>query len=291
RALSRAAKNVDPAIRGTAQFYDWNRARPPEQALLGTQAVIHLAGEPIFAGIHTRSSRRRMRTSRVEGTRNLVEQIDRLPSEHRPTTLICASAVGIYGDQGENEIDERSPIAPPSTASFLAEICSDWETEAARAEASGLRVCSLRIGIVLSRKGGALPRMLTPFRLGLGGPFGSGEHWVPWIHLDDLCSLIEFALENEKMRGPINAVAPEPVRNIELAHTLGRVLHRPAVLPLPPFLLRWILKDLADELLDSRKIRPARAMAAGFQFKFNTLEKALRQEISGAVPALGDGTG
>ncbi len=284
RALSRSPRPAaDTGPPPATQFYTWDGFTPPTQAVRNTQAIVHLAGEPIFAGIPTRARRLRMRDSRIQSTRNLVNQIAQLPADQRPATLICASAVGIYGDQGENEIDEQSSIfkatPEPMGNTFLAQVCRDWESEAARAEEFGVRVCSLRIGIVLSRAGGALPRMLLPFRLGLGGPFGRGQHWVPWIHLDDLCGLIAFAIQHSELRGPINAVAPEAVRNLELSHTLGRLLNRPTFLPVPPILLRLVLGDLANELLDSRKIKPARAMAAGFQFQFKQLEDALVQEL------------
>ena len=281
RALSRSPRRAETAA--SLQFITWDGLTPPAQAVRDTQTIVHLAGEPIFAGIPTRAHRQRMRDSRIQSTRNLVDQIAQLPADQRPATLICASAVGIYGDRGESEIDEQSPMTKatpkPIANSFLAQVCREWESEAARAEAFGVRVCSLRIGIVLSRAGGALPRMLLPFRLGLGGPFGRGKSWVPWIHLDDLCGLIEFTIHHSQLRGPINAVAPEAVRNLEFSHTLGRLLHRPAFLPVPPFLLRLALGDLANELLDSRKIKPARAVAAGFQFQFKQLEEALSQEL------------
>ena len=195
--------------------------------------------------------RRRIRSSRIDSTRSLVASLDALPHSERPATLVCASAVGIYGSRGDEQLDESSPPG----RGFLADVCRDWEAAAFAAEERGLRVVTLRIGIVLSRRGGALPMMALPFRLGLGGRIGDGRQWVPWVHLDDLVSLIRETLNDTEWRGPVNATAPNPVRNALLTRSLARALHRPALLPVPAFALRTALGELSDELLDGGQFK------------------------------------
>lgn len=253
----------------------WDGRRFEAEPLRGAEAVVHLAGEPLFGGLPTAGKRQRIRESRVASTASLADALEVLPADERPRTLVCASAVGYYGDGGETPLEEDAP----SGEGFLASVCRDWEREAARAETSGLRVVRLRSAVVLSRAGGALPLMALPFRLGLGGPLGDGRQWFPWIHVDDLARLAERALEDAALAGPVNAAAPEPVRNETLTRTLARVLHRPALLRVPAFVLRRALGDLAGELLDSRRVQPARARAAGFAFEHATLEDALRAEL------------
>lgn len=267
RTLSRASGSARAGIESAS----WDGIDPGETALVGVDAVVHLAGEPIFGGLPTKARLARIRKSRVTSTRRIVERIAALAEGARPRTLVCASAVGIYGDRGEEELDER---AAPG-AGFLAEVCRDWETEAARAEALGVRVVSLRIGVVLAREGGALALMRIPFSLGLGGRLGDGRQFFPWIHIDDLVAAILWALDRQDLRGAVNAVAPAAVRNLELTETLARVLGRPALLPAPAFALRAALGPLAGELLGSRRVVPARLVAAGFAFRHATLESAL----------------
>ncbi|MBI3952227.1 MAG: TIGR01777 family protein [Acidobacteria bacterium] len=249
----------------------WNPQQEPApvSVIERAQAIVHLAGESI-AGRWTEAKKRAIRNSRVEGTRNLVVAIAQ--AKTRPRVLVSASAVGYYGDRGEETLTEES--GPGSD--FLALVCQAWETEARRAEAHDVRVVCLRSGIVLDRDGGALQQMLPPFRLGLGGPLGNGRQWMPWIHRDDTVGLILHALENEKVSGPVNGTAPEPVRNIEFTKTLGRVLNRPTFLAAPEFVLKLLLGEFADVLLASPRVLPARAQAAGYAFKYSTLEPALR---------------
>lgn len=233
------------------------------------QAIVHLAGEPLFARRWNAAVKDEIRRSRVESTRALVEAMG--AAAQRPGVLVCASAVGWYGDRGDEELDERS--APGK--GFLAEVCQAWEAEALRAEALGVRVVRVRIGVVLGPGGGALARMLLPFKLGAGGPIGSGRQWFPWIHARDLCELIVRAVDDPRFVGAVNGVAPEALTNRDFARRLGRALHRPAFLPTPAFALRLLLGEVTDVLLQSQRCAPRAALAAGFSFKFPTLEPAL----------------
>lgn len=276
RALTRTPERTARRLGARVEAIGWDGTLAPEAALRGAAAVVHLAGEPIFGGLPTAARRQRMHASRVLSTGSLVAAMGRLPEAVRPRVLVCASAVGWYGgDRGEAELDES---APPG-AGFLAELCRDWEEAAARAELHGVRVVSLRIGVALAREGGALAMLRRPFRLGLGGPIGSGRQWVPWVHLDDVVGLALFCLDAEAASGPINAVAPESVRNRDLTRALASALHRPARLPVPGFVLRAALGEIAGELLDSRRAVPRRARELGYRFTHPTLESALEAEL------------
>jgi uncharacterized protein (TIGR01777 family) len=236
----------------------------------GCDAIIHLAGEPVF-GLWTRAKRRRIRDSRILGTRRIMEAIAGSPNP--PHTLISGSAIGYYGDTGDTEVDENSPQG----TGFLADVVNDWEHEAlhwplssARANqplptlANPLRVVTLRTSIVLGPNHGALRPMLPIFRAGLGGPLGSGRQWMSWIHIDDEAALTLFALENDSITGPLNAAAPLPCRNADFTKSLARAVHRPAFFRVPAFLLKTLLGDFSRELLDSKRVLPSRALAAGF---------------------------
>jgi uncharacterized protein (TIGR01777 family) len=273
RALTR--RPGQGRLPGSTEPIEWDGRELPEGALEGTEAVIHLAGEPIFSGIPTSSRRGRMVASRVASTESIVASIGRLPAGHRPRVFVCASAVGIYGDRAEEELTEE---AVPGSG-FLAELCRDWEAAARRAEAHGVRVVSLRIGLVLAREGGALAGLRHLFRMGLGGPLGHGRQWMPWIHADDLARLLETVRIDPSVSGPVNAVAPQPVRNRDFASALATRLHRPALLRTPALALRAGLGPLAGELLDSRRVVPARAQALGFEWRFPDLASALAQEL------------
>ena len=237
--------------------------------LRGCEAVIHLAGEPI-AGLWTAAKKRRIAESRVLGTRRVVEAIH--ACAEKPEVFISGSAIGFYGDRGGEALTES---AGPGSG-FLAETVQAWEAEALRAE--GVRTVLLRTSIVLG-KGGALAAMSPAFRLGLGGPLGSGEQWMSWIHIDDLAQLALFAAENLDVRGPLNAAAPWPVRNAEFTRTLARVLRRPAFLRVPAFALR-ALGDLGRTLLASQRVLPAGATAHGFGFRFPDLQPALENVLA-----------
>ena len=252
---------------GTRKF---TTAAPPD--LTGCSAVIHLAGENV-AGLWTRGKMRRIRDSRVLGTRRIAEAIR--ASSHPPDVFVSASAIGIYGDRGDAEITEDSP---PGTG-FLAETCRAWETEALAAEPI-CRTVRARIGLVLGKRGGALRKMLPFFRLGLGAKLGSGRQWLSWIHVEDLATLLLFAVENLDVRGALNATAPWPVRNVEFTAALARSLHRPAFLTVPAFALRLLLREFSRELLDSKRVLPAAAAAQGFGFRFPQLAPALADVVA-----------
>ena len=246
--------------------------------LEGFDAVIHLAGENVGSGRWTAARKAAIRDSRVNGTRLLCEALAGLARP--PKTIVCASAIGIYGDRGEDTLTEESPAA----AGFLAEVCREWEAAAATAAEKGIRVVHLRIGMVLSTKGGALPRMLPLFRAGLGGVIGSGRQYISWVALDDLPLILLHALQHGFLRGPVNAVAPQPVTNREFTEALGRVLSRPTPLPVPAFALRLAVgREMADALLlASARVVPRRLEETGYSFRYPELGGALRH-------LLGDG--
>ena len=239
-------------------------------SLEGHDAVVHLAGENI-AERWTPERKARIKDSRVKGTRLLAETLGRLAQP--PKVLVAASAIGYYGDRGDALLREDSA----SGSGFLAEVAREWEAATAAAATKGIRVVNLRSGVVLSPRGGALAKMLLPFKLGLGGVVGSGkQHWS-WIALDDLLGIILFALNTETLKGPVNAVSPKPVTNSEFTKTLGRVLWRPTIFPMPAFAARLALGEMADELLlSSTRVDPAKLVAAGYPFRFPELEAALR---------------
>jgi uncharacterized protein (TIGR01777 family) len=237
------------------------------EALEGVDAVVHLAGEGLV-GRWTERKKRAIRESRVDGTRNLVTAMASV--DPRPRTLISMSATGYYGDEGDEPLTEDSPPG----RGFLADMVGAWEGEAARAEGLGVRVALLRTGIVLGR-GGALRRLLPAARLGLGGPMGSGRQWWSWVHIRDFAGLVKLALETD-LSGPILVASPSPVRQRDLARTLGRLLHRPAWTPAPAWALRLALGEVSSELLWSRRVAPRRAQEGGYGFLFPELEPALR---------------
>ena len=239
--------------------------------LTGQDAVVHLAGENIAAGRWTPEKKARIRDSRVQVMQRLCGTLARLASP--PRVIVCASAIGYYGHRGDEVLREESA----SGADFLAEVCRDWEAATKPAADAGIRVVNLRFGVILSATGGALAKMLTPFKLCLGGVIGNGRQWMSWIGLDDATGVIIQALTNETLRGPVNVVAPQPVTNCVFAKTLGRVLRRPAMFPVPAFVLRLALGEMADALLlSSQRVEPAKLVASGYKFRFPELEGALR---------------
>ena len=231
--------------------------------------VINLAGEPIGDARWTESRRRLLRESRVSTTARLVEWMAKSP--RRPAALVSASAVGWYGEQGDREITESTPPTP----GFTHELCEAWEREAERASALGVRVCRMRIGVVLDRDGGALAKMLPAFRLGAGGRLGSGRHWFPWIHREDMAAICQWLLERDGAQGAYNCSAPHPVTNADFTRALGRALGRPTVLPMPAAALKLLFGDLAELLLVSDRMLPARLLAEGFRFRYPELDAAL----------------
>jgi hypothetical protein len=252
-------------------------AEPPATtALAGVDVVVHLLGEPIAAGRWTAEHKRRVRDSRVLSTQNLVAAIHAAPV--KPKTFLCASAIGFYGDRGEEKLTEES--APGK--GFLSEVCQEWENAAVAARASGARTVLARIGVVLARPedGGALPQMLLPFKLGLGASLGSGRQWFPWVHADDVVGLLQHAVFTEFLSGPLNTVAPNPVTNAEFTNTLAAALHRPSFLAAPRFALRLGLGEMADLLLGSTRVIPEIATASGYQFQFPLLRPALEHLLA-----------
>lgn len=244
-------------------------AEPNPAAFDGATHVVHLSGESI-AGRWSEEKKRRIEQSRVDGTRRLIASL--APCNPRPTTLVCASAVGYYGSRGDERLVESSPPGDD----FLARVVTAWEAAAREASALGMRVVMVRAGVVLG-DGGALAQMKTPFLFGAGGPLGSGRQYLPWIHLRDLASIFAFALENENLAGPVNAVAPDPATNARFAKALGAALHRPALVPTPAFALRLILGEFAETLLGSQLVIPAALEAARFTWSFPRLEAALAE--------------
>ena len=239
-------------------------------ALDGIDAVVHLAGESIV-GRWTPEKKDAIRQSRVRGTRILAEAMAQ--SANPPKTLVCASAIGYYGDRGDEILTESS--APGHD--FLAEVCEEWEAAAEPALKKNIRVVFMRLGVVLSSEGGALSKMLTPFRMGVGGVIGNGKQYWSWIGLDDVVGAIQFALETPALRGPVNLVAPVPVTNREFTTALGRVLHRPTIFPLPGFVAKMLLGEMADALLlASARVLPEKLKAAGFVYRHPDLDGALQ---------------
>lgn len=249
----------------------WDGVRVPAASLAGCRAIVHLAGEPVFGGRLTAARRERIFASRVESTRALVAALAELPAGDRPPVFVCASAVGYYGSRGEALLPESAPAG----RGFLADVCVAWEEAARAAEAHGVRRVSLRIGVVLAREGGAFAPIRRVFGLGLGGRLGDGRQWFPWIYAGDLVAMIRAAIDDARFAGPVNAVAPTPVRNIDFTKALAAAVHRPALLPVPGFVLRAALGELADELLGSRRVVPERATSLGFRFDAPALDAAL----------------
>lgn len=249
----------------------WNPATGElEPSAAGADAVIHLAGESIAAGRWSARRKAALHASRVPATRNLVNAVSLL--KPRPKVFLCASAVGYYGSRGNEELTETSTPG----ADFLAGLCQVWEAEATRAEAFGMRAAQLRFGVILARQGGALAHMLLPFRMGLGGRLGSGRQWMSWLTLAEAVSIIQFVLENADARGPLNAVSPAPVRNVEFTAALARELHRPAIFPVPALALRLALGEMASPLLlASQRVLPRRLTVLGYRFLHPDLTAAL----------------
>lgn len=274
-ALSRRPEVAREIVPCLSQVYAWRPVEeaPPLESLEPAEAVIHLAGESVV-GRWTACKRQAIRESRVLATRNLVAAMGQ--AKARPRTLVSASAIGYYGDQGETELTESMPAA----SDFLGEVCGHWEREGARAEDAGIRVVHLRIGVVLAAGGGALDAMLPPARFGLGGPLGSGRQWWSWIHREDLIGMVQHVLTGENLSGPFNATSSNPVRQKDFAKVLGRVLSRPAFLPTPGFALKLFLGGFAVELLSSKKVLPGRIQESGYRFRFPELEPALREILT-----------
>jgi len=259
---------------GNAILWDPERGVANPQELESVDAIVHLAGENIAAGRWTAALKERIRRSRVEGTRTLVRSLSGL--QNGPKTFVCASAIGFYGDRGEEILSESSAAG----SGFLADVCRAWESEALAATQLGLRVVCVRTGVVLSPKGGALAKLLLPFKLGLGGVIGSGKQYWSWIGLNDLIKAFVFCIECENLHGPVNAVSPQALTNYDFTKTVGKVLHRPTIFPMPAFVARIALGEMADELLlSSTHVIPQKLQAHGFKFAQPDLTSCLEHEL------------
>lgn len=271
--LSRDPDKARSQVPQLAESFAWNPVaqQPPRGAVADVDAVVHLAGETV-SGRWTAKKMQRIEDSRVLGTHNLVKAFE-IPN--RPAVLVSSSAIGYYGDRGDTELTEE--LEPGRD--FLGTVCQKWEAEAERAERLGVRVVIVRTGIVLAPGGGALAAMLLPFKMGAGGPMGSGAQWWSWIHRDDLVAILQRAIEEDTMHGAYNATAPSPMRQKEFAGVLGTVLHRPAFMPTPAFALKLALGGFSTELLSSKRVLPKRLQKQGFEFQYPELEGALRAAL------------
>jgi uncharacterized protein (TIGR01777 family) len=268
--VEKSMTTVGVSRSGKGQVPNVERWTTPENLnLSGQHAVINLAGEPVDQRWNDRT-RRLFHESRVGVTDNIVQAIAKLPAEERPKVLINASAVGFYGDRGDETLTESSRRGQ----GYLADLCSDWEDAAVEAESLGVRVVRLRIGVVLGKGGRAFEKLNTIFKFGIGGRLGSGRQWMPWIHVEDLRAAIVHSLVSTNLAGPVNGVAPQPERNRDFTRKLATALHRPAIFPSPAFALKLALGDFSSALLGSQRVVPSALAADGFQFKFPKLETA-----------------
>lgn len=270
-----------PAGLAVAEVYQWDYKQGPlpPAALAGVEAVVNLAGEPIVARRWSDEQKRLIKDSRVETTQNIVESLRTM--DGRPGVFVSGSAVGFYGDRGDEQVDETS--RPGS--GFMSGVCQEWEREAAGAVELGVRVVQVRTGVVLSAEGGALQKMLMPFKLGIGGPLGSGRQWFPWIHIDDIVGVFKHAILTPSLAGPANGTAPQPVTNAEFTRELGKVLHRPAFLPVPQVGMRILMGEMSEVLFVSERVVPKATLASGYQFQFPALAPALADLLGASKPS------
>lgn len=271
-ALTRSRKNLRESDSDRLMVVMGDPARPGPwtEQLSGCDAIVALAGEPLLGQRWTAEFKRRLVDSRVESLRRISEAVAALPAEKRPRVVVSASAIGYYGSRGDEVLDESSQPG----SGFTAQLCSDWEAAARSMEAYGVRVVELRIGVVVGEGGGILEKMLPAFRAFVGGPVGSGEQFLAWIQLEDLVGILLLALDNPAVSGPINGTAPQPVRMRDFAHILGKVLHRPALLPVPEMALRLLLGEGAQVTLASQRVLPRRALDLGYKFRYPELQAA-----------------
>ncbi len=269
--ISRNPARAHTALSAAKTVYGWNASTDllPPEATSEVTAVVHLAGETI-AGRWNAKKKLRIRDSRILSTRCLVNSL--ADAQNKPAVLVCASAIGYYGESGDAQLTETSP----SGSDFLANVCKEWETEALKAEALGIRVVLVRIGLVLGREGGLLKQVLPPFKMGVGGKLGRGNQWMSWVHVDDVVGIILHVLENPEISGSLNATAPAPVRNTEFTKTLGSVLRRPTLFPVPIIALKVMMGEFANFVLLSQQVLPEKTEASGYTFQYQTLEPALR---------------
>jgi uncharacterized protein (TIGR01777 family) len=276
-ALSRDPERGQRVLGAGVEVHAWpepTQAPPPEQALIGVDAIVHLLGEPV-AQRWTDEARTRIRDSRVLGTRMLVQAVRGLPAADRPKALISQSATGYYGPRGDAPLDEHASAGDD----FLAQVVIAWEAEATEAR-SIMRVALTRTGVVLSPEGGALAKMLPFFKLGIGGPVAGGQQYVPWIHRDDVVGALIRCADDPAAEGAVNVTAPNPVTNTELSRALGRALSRPAVLPVPGFAIKLLYGEMAEMVTTGQRVVPARLRQLGYEFRHPELEPALRDVLS-----------
>ncbi len=279
--LSRSPDRAGASLGVAAEAWSPTEGPAPASALAGRDGVVHLAGEPIDQR-WSDESRRRILASRELGTRNLVAGLRAADRAHAaegggsiPATLVSASAVGFYGDRGAERLTEDAAAGE----GFTARVCEAWEREAERASELGVRVVRVRTGVVLAPSGGALARMLPPFRLGVGGPVGGGRQYLPWIHVDDIVALYLAALDDARYDGPVNGSAPEPVTNRDFSKALGRALHRPAIAPVPALAVKLLFGEMAEIVLAGQRAVPGKALALGHAFQHPDLDEALRSAL------------
>lgn len=261
---------------GTAtEVIPWNPAKPlAPEAVSGFDAVIHLAGESIV-GRWTAAKKAKIRDSRVEGTRNLAQALAQ--AKDKPQVFVCSSAIGYYGDRGGEVLKEQSLPG----AGFLAEVCREWEAATRAAVDAGIRTVQIRTGVVLSPKGGALGKMLTPFKMGVGGRIGDGRQWMSWIDVQDMVGAIHHILKTDLLQGPVNMVAPRPVTNAEFTRTLASVLSRPAIFPVPAFAVKLAFGEMGETvLLGSQRVEPSQLVASGYPFRFRDLRDSLENMLT-----------
>jgi uncharacterized protein len=265
----------DANNKSAAEIIRWDPAGPIDpQSVSGFDAVIHLAGESII-GRWTTEKKAKIRDSRVMGTKNLAQALAR--ASVKPQVFICGSAIGFYGDRGEEVLNEQSS---PATG-FLPDVCRAWEAATQAAVDAGIRTVQVRTGVVLSPKGGALGKMLTPFKLGLGGRVGSGRQWMSWIDVQDWVGALHHILKTDLLQGPVNMVAPKPVTNAEFTKTLASVLRRPAIFPMPAFAVKLAFGEMGETvLLGSQRVEPAQLVTSGYPFRFATLSASLENTLS-----------
>ena len=266
--LMRADSGLSPAT--ATEIIRWDPTKPiAAEAVSGFDAVIHLAGESIV-GRWTAAKKTKIRDSRIVGTRNLAQALGQ--AKNKPQVFVCSSAIGYYGDRGDEVLTEQST---PGTG-FLADVCRDWEAATQPAADAGIRIVQIRTGMVLSAEGGALGKMLTPFKLGLGGRIGSGRQWMSWIDVEDMVAAIHHILRSDALQGPVNMVAPQPVTNAEFTKTLASVLSRPAIFPVPAFAVRLAFGEMGETvLLGSQRVEPAQLVASRYEFRFSDLRSSL----------------
>lgn len=276
KSLTAANHSVSRLVRksstsGTDIFWDPESGTIDKQKLEGLDLVFHLAGESIASGRWNDEKKRKIRESRVRGTQLLAKTLAQLTD--RPGTLITASAIGYYGNRGDEVLTEQSRAG----TGFLSDVCVEWEDATTPASAAGIRVVLARFGIILDKKGGALAKMLPPFRMGIGGRIGDGKQWMSWIALDDVIAGLQFVAENQRISGPVNFVAPNPVTNAEFTKSLGKVLSRPTLFPVPAFGARLAFGEMADALLlSSQRVEPVCLKIENYSFRFSNLDAALR---------------